>query len=74
MQVGDLVRNKGYMVDVASRRRSNTLRRYTGLVYELDRIAIGVHRYKVYWANAEIGWAKNTWESPRDIEVISESR
>ena len=74
MQVGDLVRNKGYMVDVASRRRSNTLRRYTGLVYELDRIATSVHRYKVYWANAPSCWAKNTWESPRDIEVISESR
>ena len=65
MKVGDLVRNKGYHND-------NLLG--VGLVYELDRIAIGVHRYKVYWANAEFGWAKNTWESPRDIEVISESR
>mgnify|MGYP003661435830 FL=1 len=65
MKVGDLVRNKGYM--------NNDLMG-TGLVYELDRFAIGVHRYKVYWANAEPGFSKRTWESPKDVEVISESR
>jgi len=65
VQVGDLVRNKGYM--------NNDLMG-AGLVYAIEQINPGVRRYKVYWANAEIGWAKNTWESPRDIEVVNENR
>jgi hypothetical protein len=68
VQVGDLVRNKGYM--------NNDLMG-TGLVYAIERINPGVRRYKVYWAYAEIGRAKNnkyTLERLRDIEVISENR
>jgi len=65
MNVGDLVIYKPY----ASTYKG------TGLVHVKEQVAVGVYRYKISWPAkpAHIGETM-TWESPRDVEVISASR
>ena len=47
----------------------------TGLIHAIESVSSDVYRYKVSWPAkpAHIGKTM-TWESPRDVEIISESR
>ena len=47
----------------------------TGLIHAVDRVVPGVYRYKISWPAKPWHIGKTmTWESPRDFEVINESR
>jgi len=65
MKVGDLVIYKPH----------GSTYEGTGLIHAKEQISIGVYRYKISWPAkpAHIGKAM-TWESPRDVEAINESR
>ena len=65
MKVGDLVIYKPH----------GSTYEGTGLIHTVERVVTGVYRYKLSWPAkpAHIGKTM-TWESPRDFEVISESR
>ena len=65
MKVGDLVIYKPYASTYGG----------TGLIHAIERVSIDVYRYKISWPAkpAHIGKTM-TWESPREFEVISESR
>jgi len=65
MKVGDLVIYKPHASTYEG----------TGLIHTVERVALGVHRYKISWPAkpAHIGKTM-TWESPRDFEVLNESR
>ena len=65
MQVGDLVVYKAHASTYMG----------TGLIHAKEQASPNVFRYKVSWPAkpAHIGKTM-TWVSPRDLEVISESR
>jgi hypothetical protein len=47
----------------------------TGLIHAIETVSSDVYRYKVSWPAKPVHIGKTmTWESPRDVEVISESR
>jgi len=65
MKVGDLVIYKPHASTYEG----------AGLIHTVERVAHGVYRYKISWPAkpAHIGKTM-TWESPRDFEVLNESR
>ena len=65
MQVGDLVIYKPWASTYEG----------TGLIHAIEAVSNDVNRYKVSWPAKPAHVGKTmTWESPRDVEVISASR
>ena len=65
MQVGDLVIYKPWASTYEG----------TGLIHAIEAVSRDVSRYKVSWPAKPAHVGKTmTWESPRDVEVISASR
>ena len=62
MKVGDLVRYRfsygGWPLDKP------------GIIVGVDKVSTWVERYLVSWPGKP--WQRQTWESPRDVERISE--
>jgi len=47
----------------------------TGLIHAKEKLGFGLSRYKISWPAKPAYIGKTmTWESPRDVEVISEGR
>ena len=65
MKVGDLVIYKPHASTYEG----------TGLIHAVQKVTSDVRRYKVSWPGKAAHMGETmTWESPRDIEVLSESR
>ena len=65
MKVGDLVIYKAHASTYEG----------TGLIHTKEQVSHSVYRYKISWPAKPANIGKTmTWESPRDFEVISESR
>lgn len=65
MKVGDLVIYKPHASTYEG----------TGLIHAIDDSLTGIRRYKISWPAKPPHVGKTmTWESPRDVEAISESR
>ena len=65
MQVGDLVIYKPWASTYEG----------TGLIHAIEAVSSDVYRYKVSWPAKPVHIGRTmTWESPRDVEVISASR
>ena len=71
MKVGDLVIYKPWASTYEG----------TGLIHAVEKVSSSCSRYKVSWPGKAAHLRENrmwgetmTWESPRDIEVISASR
>ena len=65
MQVGDLVIYKPWASTYEG----------TGLIHAIEAVSSDVYRYKVSWpAKPANAGETMTWESPRDVEVVSASR
>ena len=70
MKIGDLVIYKSWASTYEG----------TGLIHAIEKITSSCSRYKVSWPGKAAHLRENhmwgetmTWESPRDIEVVSES-
>ena len=65
MKVGDLVIYKPHASTYEG----------TGLIHAIEAVSSDVYRYKVSWPGKPAHVGKTmTWESPRDVEIISENR
>ena len=65
MKVGDLVIYKAWASTYEG----------TGLIHAIEKVSSSCSRYKVSWPGKAAHFGETmTWESPRDIEVLSESR
>jgi hypothetical protein len=65
MRVGDLVIYKPHASTYEG----------TGLIHTKEQVSTGIYRYKISWPAKPVYIGKTmTWESPRDVEVISANR
>jgi hypothetical protein len=65
MKVGDLVIYKPHASTYEG----------TGLIHAVEGSILGESRYKISWPAKPAHMGKSmTWESPRDFEVLSETR